>query len=209
MFPKSTRSVNIGVFPSSATSANAQSRHLHAKQRENRPLPTSPMASQIPNHPIQQQLTRIAMNNPHIAQSGFYGQAVGPNRMPARVEGPVLQQNHVGINNAGIAINQHPLSFVGPVPRVPIAVQQGMSHPGHFPAFVPPVVPNGAVFGAIGQTPRSQYQNSQGHTHQHPPNTINFTPPESPGLSRNSPQGNQVMLRCQRQCMTATLLIIS
>eukprot|EP00795_Rhopilema_esculentum_P010907 gene10907-19738_t len=191
MFPKSTRSVNIGVFPSSATSANAQSRHLHAKQRDNRPLPSSPMASQIPNHPIQQQLTRIAMNNPHIAQSSFYGQAVGPNRIPARVEGPVLQQNHVGINNAGIAINQHPLSFVGPVPRVPIAVQQGMSHPGHFPAFVPPVVPNGAVFGAIGQTPRSQYQNNQGHIHQHPPNTINFTPPESPGLSRNSPQGNQ------------------
>ena len=58
----------------------------------------------------------------------------------------------------------------------------------------PPVVPNGAVFGAVGQTPRSQFQSNSFHgNHNHHANSLNATPPGSPNLARNVNQGNQVL----------------
>ena len=110
--------------------------------------------------------------------------------MQGRMDSPVNQNgisaSVFGTSAPQIPMGQHPFPFVGPMHHVPIHVPQG-THRGAFPgAFAPSVVPNGAVFGAIGQTPKSQFQNSQGL------HAMNATPPGSPNLARAVSQGSQV-----------------
>lgn len=188
IFPKSTKSVNIGVFPSSTTTSNSHSRFPHTK----RPQPISPIASQIPNHPMQQQMARLPLKQPLLPPPSFYSNQ-GNNRipMPGRVDSPVHQNGHHPSVFASSAppLNQHPLSFVGPLHHVPIPLQQGVPHPGNFPGgYVQSAVPNGAVFGAVGQATRSPFHNN----HNHHNIGMNATPPGSPNMARNMNQGNQV-----------------
>lgn len=192
IFPKSTRAVNIGVFPSSTTISNSVSRQSQLK----RPQTMPPMGNQVPNHPIQQQqMARLPLKQPLLPPPSFYSNQPS-NRMPmaGRIESPVHQNGvHATVFGSNAPpMNQHPLSFVGPVQHVPIPMTQNIPHHGNFSGgFVQPVVSSGAVFGAVGQTTRSHFQgNSFQNNYQ--PNTMNMTPPGSPKLAKKINQGNQV-----------------
>ena len=200
VFPKTSRAMNIGIFPSSTSVARQQPRNNgHVKTSQ----PLSPMASQVPNHPIQQQLARMPMNPTLQPPASFYNNshtaAMVPSRVqfPSHMEGPMalngLNQSAFG-NVSPHHLNQQSLPFVGPAQAVSYAVQQSMPPAAGFPGFVQPLVPNGAAFGAIGQTPRSQHQNG---------GQIHMTPPGSPGMHRNVNKPNQVcFLYLTRGCLT-------
>lgn len=193
IFPKPTKATNIGVFPSSVTTSTSFSRQNQPK----RPHGVASVGNQIPNHPVQQQIGRLPLKQPLLPPPSFYNQPTNRVPMQGRIDSPI-NQNGVnptafGTNSPQLSVGQHPFPFVGPIHHVPIHVPQG-AHRGPFPgAFVPPAVPNGAVFGAIGQTPRSQFQRTppQNNPNYHA-NSVSATPPGSPNLARNANQGGQV-----------------
>ncbi len=194
VFPKATKSPNIGVFPSSASASRPQPKPPQTmREPYPQPQPLSPMNSQMPTHPVQQQLTRGPHNPQLQPPSNFYKNQhavmMAQNRMQMpHMDAPIALNgtNPPARNPPGppLNINQQALPLFNPTQSVQYAVQPNIPpQPSAFTGFVPTVVSNGAVFGAIGQTPRSQHQN---------PGQMNMTPPGSPAMTRNAAKSNQV-----------------
>eukprot|EP00794_Sanderia_malayensis_P015904 gene15904-17504_t len=181
LFPKASRALNLGVFPSSGS-----------VNRPQRPQPThhplSPMANQIPNHPIQQQLSRLPHNvaAPQPSPSSFFANQpsfpIAQNHQAMHLP-PTRMDASINLNGLTTA-NQQPLPFANQpqAPSFSVPANVAPQAPA-LPGFVPNLVSNGAVFGAIGQTPRSHFLNS--------PQMNMSTPPGSPTMTRNGNKSNQ------------------
>jgi len=119
--------------------------------------------------------------------------------MHGRMESPVSQNglnpSVFGTNAPQVSLGQHPIPFVGHIHHPPIHASQGAQYRASFPgSFVPPLFSNGTVFGAVGQSPRSQFQsNSMQMSQNHHASSTNATPPDSPNVARNMiPSGQSI-----------------
>jgi len=192
IFPKVTKEMSIGVFPSSATTTTS-----HPYSRQSQSKRSHPQGNQIPIHPTQQQISNPPIEQPILPPPSFYNQP--PNRMHGRMESPVSQNglnpSVFGTNAPQVSLGQHPIPFVGHIHHPPIHASQGAQYRASFPgSFVPPLFSNGTVFGAVGQSPRSQFQsNSMQMSQNHHASSTNATPPDSPNVARNMiPSGQSI-----------------
>ena len=191
LFPKATKEINIGVFPSSGTTTAS-----HAYSRQSQSKRPRPQGNQVPIHPTQQQISNPPLEQPILPPPSFYNQPA--NRVHRRMESPGSQNGSnpsvFGTNASQVSLRQHPIPFIGTIHQPPMHASQGAPYRASFPgSFVSPLFSNGTVFGAVGQTPRSQFQsNSMQLSQNHHGSSMTATPPGSPNVARNLIQSGQV-----------------